>query len=98
MKPNDTEKKNVLSESISEMLWNAGEEKYACAVLNSQSNCFDMTSNGPNKKSSYVADGYTERLHLFEFTCLKELKLFIKKNLSNVKHLAFLYFIVVFTI
>lgn len=89
--------------TLSEILWRAGEEKYACVVLNSQQNCklkwkiilkfisisirtegFDTGSNGPNKKSSYVADGYTERLHLYEFTDNKELKNFMKKNLLPV--------------
>ncbi len=36
---------------------------YACVVLNSLSNCFDVSSDyGYKSKSNYYADGFTERV------------------------------------
>lgn len=83
LRPTETERRAILIESLAEILWQAGEEKFACIVINSQSNCFDLGMNGPNKKSSYVGDGYTERLHLFDFTEYDEMKLFLRKNLHH---------------
>jgi hypothetical protein len=62
LKPNDTEKKDLLVQSLSEILWKAGgESKCACVALNSQSNCFDLEKNA-RSSSHYVADGITEKV------------------------------------
>ncbi len=66
MKPNETEKKDVLIKTLSDILWEAGEKMFACVVQNSSTNCFETSGYGFNAKSNYYGDGLTERVNKHE--------------------------------
>jgi len=61
LRPSEIEKKLLLIESLSSILWNAGEKQYACVTLNKNSKCFTVETEGI-KGSLYVPDGITENV------------------------------------
>jgi hypothetical protein len=75
LKPNETERKQVLIKSLSDILWQAGDSQSACVVQLSNRNCFEIASqhtlnqNDINKhrKSTYCGDGVTERVFFLDF-------------------------------
>ena len=67
LKPNETEKKDVLIKTLSEILWEAGEKMFACVAQNSFQNCFETSGYGFNAKSNYYGDGLTERVRKSEW-------------------------------
>ena len=66
------------------MLWNAGEKRHACVVLNRQVTCFVWDKNNKSKEAYYTADGITEKLNLYDFKDLPALITFIRTNISHV--------------
>ena len=64
LKPNESERRDILIRSLSSILWKAGENTYSCVVLNGSKNCFEIPSSlaSQNKKSNYFADGLTEKV------------------------------------
>jgi len=57
LRPSEVEKKLLLIETLSNVLWNAGEKQYACLTLNKNVNCFTIEKGSP-----YVPDGITEKV------------------------------------
>ena len=73
LKPNESERREVLVQSLVDILWQAGSTSCAATLL-SDRNCFDipdphsLTQNDLNKhrKATYCADGITEKvLHFY---------------------------------
>lgn len=84
LKPTETERKDVLIKTLSDILWEAGEKMFSCVVQSSSMNCFEITGFGRhNSRSNYYGDGVTERLHLYEFNEYKSLEEFIRKNYNS---------------
>ena len=64
LKPTETEKKDILIKTLSDILWEAGEKSFSCVVQVSASNCFEITGFGlHNSRSNYYGDGITERVN-----------------------------------
>lgn len=62
LNPNSTERKDALIQTLSEVLWNAGEKNFACVTLNGFKVQFEL-SNDLKVKSAYVPDGLTEKVY-----------------------------------
>ena len=67
LRPNESERKDALVETLAEILWDAGEKKAAIVAVNSQKNCFEIESNDRQRRTNYVGDGLTERVMNFIF-------------------------------
>ncbi|XP_025079028.1 inactive ubiquitin carboxyl-terminal hydrolase MINDY-4B-like isoform X2 [Pomacea canaliculata] len=76
LKPNSFERRRALIEGMCTMLWQAGEKRRSTVVLMEEEACF-----GPDYR--YRFDNLTERLHVFEFRKLEEVKSFVKRNLDR---------------
>lgn len=64
LKPTETEKKDILSRTLAEILWKAGEMKSACFAIDSGRNCFELRNSGTKNesKTNYFSDGLTEKV------------------------------------
>jgi hypothetical protein len=61
LNPTANERKEALLKSLVDILWNAGENSFACVTLNSFRNSFDVL-NDAKTRSNYVNDGLTEKV------------------------------------
>ncbi|XP_071085785.1 inactive ubiquitin carboxyl-terminal hydrolase MINDY-4B-like [Haliotis cracherodii] len=76
LQPNSYERRRALIDGLCEMLWQAGERRRCCVCLQQEHSCF-----GPDYR--YRVDNITERLHLFEFKKLEDLRIFIRRHLEQ---------------